>query len=210
MDRGTGAAGDVRSRVRSLRTPGAILAGLAIALAGLAPLAGTADRPGRPGVAELSDELAAGAPFVDAVTLAEWIREGRPLRIRDVRDSSAFIRFSVPTAAHVPLTRIADESVETTRPLVLYDDGTGGAVRAWLLLRRLGHRPRILERGVLGWIDGVISPVLPAGTPEERARYDRVAEVSRYFGGLPRIGDPPDRETEAGEAVRLLTRRGCY
>jgi rhodanese-related sulfurtransferase len=192
------------------RTPGAVLAGVALVLAALAPVVGAEERPGRPGVAELSDELAAGAPFVDAVALAEWIRSGRPLRVRDVRDSSAFVRFSIPTAEHAPVGRIADEPIDSTRPLVLYADGTGEAVRAWLLLRRLGHRPHILERGILGWIDGVISPVLPAGTSDERDRYSRVAEVSRYFGGMPRIGQPPAPASDAGEAVRLLTRRGCY
>ena len=94
----------------------------------------------------------------------------------------------------------------------MYDDGGGEAVRSWLLLRRLGHpEVRILDRGVLGWIDGVVNPVLPAGTPAQRARYERVAEVSRYFGGMPRIGDPPDRaDATAEDAVRLLSRRGCY
>ena len=79
-----------------------------------------------------------------------------------------------------------------------------------MAIDRLGHRPRILERGVLGWIDGVVSPVLPAGTADERARYRRVAEVSRYFGGMPRVGEPTAPASDAGEAVRLLTRRGCY
>lgn len=192
-------------------TPPAVLATSAIVLAGLAPLAGAADRPGANGVVELSGELATGAPLIDPVTVAEWIRDRRPARIVDVRDSSAFIRFSVPTAENVPLPALAGLPVDSARPLVLYDDGAGQAARGWLLLRRLGHpRVRIMERGVPGWIDGVVRPVLPAGTPDERVRYQRVADVSRYFGGMPRIGDPPPRETTADEAVQLLSRRGCY
>lgn len=191
--------------------PGAILATLAIGLAALAPLVGAADRPGRTGVAELSEELASGAPLVDAVTVAEWIRDRRPTRIVDVRDSSAFIRLSVPTAVHVPFDELPGLVPDSGRTLVVYDDGAGRAVRGWLLLRRLGHPDvRILERGVLGWIDGVVRPVLPADTPGERARYQRVAEVSRYFGGMPRIGEPPAREASAEAAVQLLSRRGCY
>lgn len=191
---------------------GAVLAAVAVGLALLAPLAGDRRGPGGQGVAELSAELTDGAAFVDAVTLAEWIRERRPVRVWDVRaDSGAFIRFAVPTADHVPVAELPDQAVDSTT-LVVYDDGAGDAVRGWLLLRRLGHPDvRILERGVLGWIEGVISPVLPAKTPEERARYQRVADVSRYFGGLPRVGEPPPRaETSADQAVQLLSRRGCY
>lgn len=191
---------------------GAALGVAAIALGLLAPVAGAGEGPGRPGVAELSRELADGAPLVDAVTVAEWIRDRQRLRIVDVRDRSAFIRFSVPTAVHVPLPALGALPVDSGRPIVVYDDGEGQAVRAWLLLRRLGHpRVRILERGVLGWIDGVVNPVLPASSPAERGRYERVARVSRYFGGMPRIGEPPERvDASADDAVRLLTRRGCY
>lgn len=196
---------------RSRPTPGAVLAAIAVGLAVLAPLVGAADRPGGTGVAELSEELASGAPLVDALTVAEWIRDRRPATIVDVRDSSAFIRFSVPTAVHVPFDELYGLSRDAGRTLVVYDDGAGQAVRGWLLLRRLGHPDvRILRRGVLGWITGVVRPVLPAGSPEERKRYERVAAVSRYFGGLPRIGTPPAPDSSSDDAVKLLSRRGCY
>ena len=190
---------------------GTVLATVAIVLAVLAPLAGRA-APAEVGVEELRRDLASGRPFVDAVTVAEWIRDRRGLRILDVRpDSGAHVRFSIPTAAHVPFGALPDRAGDTTTTIVLYDDGGGEAVRGWLLLRRLVHPDvRILEGGVVGWIDGVISPMLPRGTPEERARYRRVADVSRYFGGLPRVGTPPPRETDAEAAVQLLSRRGCY
>jgi rhodanese-related sulfurtransferase len=192
--------------------PGPALAVAALVLAALAPLAGTGREPGRVGIAELSEELAGGEPLVDAITVAEWIRDRRPVDLVDVRDSSAYIRFAIPTARRVPLDRLGRAEIEDDLPVVLYDDGSGQAVRGWLLLRRLGHDDvRILGGGVVGWVDGVLSPVLPAGTPEERARYERVAEVSRYFGGLPEVGEPPPApERSADEAVRLLSRRGCY
>ena len=194
---------------------GAVLAGAALALAALAPLAGSDAEPGGSdgtGVVELTEELATGEPFVDAVTLGEWIRARREVRILDVRaDSGAVVRFTVPTATHVPLDQLP-EQVEDSVTVVVYDDGSGEAFRAWLLLRRLGHPDvRILRHGVLGWIEGVVQPVLPADSPEEKARYRRVAAVSRYFGGLPRIGTPPARDSgSADEAVQLLSRRGCY
>ena len=191
---------------------GGILAAMAIVLGVLAPLIG--GRPWRrgPGVAELSRELATGRPLVDAITLAEWIRDREPVTILDVRDSSAFIQFSIPTARNVPFPALRTLPIDSSRTVVLCDGNGDAAVRGWLLLRRLGHpRVRILEHGVLGWIDDVLQPVLPSGTAEERARYQRVATVSRYFGGLPTVGPArPDSSTAANQTVRFLSRRGCF
>lgn len=191
-------------------TPARGLAGLAVVLALAALVAGGRDGPGSSGVQELRAELASGEPLLDAVTLGEWIRDRRPLRIIDVQDSSAHVRFSVPTAVHVARPALVDVE-HGDSPIVVYDDGTGEAARAWLLLRRLGHPSvYVLERGVLGWIDGVIEPVLPAGTPAERAVYERTAAISRYFGGMPRTGPAPASSRDPEAAVRLLSRRGCY
>jgi rhodanese-related sulfurtransferase len=206
---------DAQTETRGRLRVGAVLGLAAVVLAALAPVFGgprEAAGPGRVGVAELSSELASGEPFVDAVTVAEWIRDRRPVELVDVRDSSAFIRFSIPTARRVPFDGLVRVEPDTSRTLIVYDDGEGRAVRGWLLLRRTGHADvRILQGGVVGWIDGVISPVLPAGTAAERARYNRVADVSRYFGGMPRVGEPPvDSGRSAEDAVQLLSRRGCY
>lgn len=196
---------------------GRVLAVAALGLAVLAALAGAGGggAPGGDGPVEITPELASGDALLDPLELARMIRERRPLRLLDVRDSSEFIRFSIPTATHAQLGGLADLPAEAEGgPVVLYDDGRGGAVRAWLMLRRLGHpEVRVLGGGVLGWLDHVLNPVLPAGTPEERARFERVADLSRYFGGMPRVGEPRPRAADparAEDAITLLSRRGCY
>lgn len=196
---------------RALAATAAVLALLALAAAS----SGDPRAPGAgPGVAELSAELAAGGPVVDAVTLGRWIRDRRSgLAIVDVRDTRSFVQYAIPTATNLRLPALAD-SLSPDSEIVLYDDGAGDAARAWLLLRRLGYpRVRILERGLLGWIDDVMEPVLPADTSEQERRWDEVAGISRYFGGVPRVGTPEtatDGARSAGDAVQLLTRRGCY
>lgn len=196
--------------------PGSLLAAVGLALAALAALAGSSPTgaPGGSGPAELTASLASGEALLDPLDLAALIRDRRAVRVVDVRDSSAFIRFSIPTASHATLRELAALEVGAGDPIVVYDDGAGEAVRAWLLLRRLGHPDaRILTDGVAGWLDHVLAPVLPAGSPEERAWFDRVADLSRYFGGLPRVGEPPQRPAgpdRAEAAITLLSRRGCY
>lgn len=196
--------------------PGTLLAGTGLTLAVLGALAGSGGRggPGGTGPVELTTELASGEALMEPLELAAMIRERRTVRLVDVRDSSSFIRFSLPTAHPMGLPELADMAGDDRSPIVVYDDGSGAAVRAWLLLRRLGHPDvRVLNGGVLGWLDHVLNPVLPAGSPAERARFDRVAELSRYFGGMPRVGEPEERPGGPGRAdaaITLLSRRGCY
>jgi hypothetical protein len=91
---------------------------------------------------------------------------------------------------------------------VLYGDEVSVA-RA---LRSLAGGPgsvRYMVDGVGEWLSEIMNPVIaPDATPEERAAFDRVAELSRYFGGMPRVGSATDR----GSPERLLERtqrRGC-
>lgn len=196
---------------------GRVLAGAALVLALGAALAGAGERgaPGAISTPDLAADLASGAAYQDPLELARMIRERRPVRIVDVRDSSEFIRFSIPTAGHRSIPELAELGpVASEGRIVIYDDGSGNAVRGWLLLRRLGHSDvRVLRGGALGWVDDVLNPVLPAGTPKERARFDSVARLSRYFGGAPRIGEPRPRAADparTAEAITLLSRRGCY
>ncbi len=189
------------------------LAIAALGLAALAPVVGSAGGPGGTGVAELSRELASGAPVIDAPELARRIRAREPFRLVDLRDSSAYVRLAVPTAENLGMPDLP-RAVSPAETVVVYDDGDGTAVRAWLLLRRLGYeRVSILDRGILGWVEGILDPVLPNETPAERARFRQVAELSRYFGGVPRAGrrEPPGAGvSRAEDAIQIISRRGCY
>jgi rhodanese-related sulfurtransferase len=210
------------------RTPRAhrLLAVAAATLGALALVAGGADAT-RQGVdvAALAREVEAEADHVTARELAAWIRDGKPgLRIIDVRTPAEFADYSIPTAENLSLTALTRAAVRADETVVLYSEGGAHAAQGWFLLRARGvKRVYFLREGLYEWLTQVMTPVLPAGaTPAERAAFDSAAELSRYYGGVPRAGGGasvdedasaalPGASAEDGSAaaVRRVRRRGC-
>lgn len=159
-------------------------------------------------VAALAREVSDEADHVSAVELAAWLRERRPgLRVLDVRSASEFAAYHLPTAEHLPLDQLSATRFAPDETIVLYSEAGVHGAQAWVFLRALGHRRvYFLRRGLHEWLDDVMSPTLAAdASPEARARFERVEELSRWFGGLPRR-----LTAESYEAASAAPRgRGC-
>lgn len=150
-----------------------------------------------------------GSDHVSALQLAMWIRERRPgLRVIDVRAPAAFAEYAIPTAENVPVERLADASFDPNETIVLYSDEGAHAGQAWVMLRALGVANAVfIPGGLADWRDEVMYPVLaPDASVEQRAAFTAASEVSRYFGGAPRIGEAIEAAPRAQPAMR---RRGC-
>lgn len=202
-----------------------LLAAAAATLGVMALLAGGANAS-RQGVdvAALAREVETEADHVTARELAAWIRDRRDgLRIIDVRAPAEFADYQIPTAENLSLTALTRAAIRPDETVVLYSEGGAHAAQGWFLLRARGvRRVYFLREGLYEWLTQVINPVLPAGaTADQRAAFDSVAELSRYFGGVPRAGGgsvdedasatPPvsSSEGESAAAVRRVRRRGC-
>jgi rhodanese-related sulfurtransferase len=210
------------------RAPHRLLAAAAATLGALALVAGGAGASRRGvDVAALARQVEAEADHVTARELAAWIRDDRPgLRIIDVRTPAEFADYHLPAAENLSLTALARGSFRRDDTVVLYSEGGAHAAQGWMLLRSRGvERVYFLREGLYEWLTQVINPVLPEGaTAEQRAAFDSTAELSRYFGGVPRAGgggavDAGDASaalpgaSSAGDgsaaAVRRVRRRGC-
>ncbi|HEU4456629.1 MAG TPA: rhodanese-like domain-containing protein [Longimicrobium sp.] len=212
-----------------------LLAGAAVVLALAALAAG--DPPGaRVDVAALARTVEAEEDHVTALELATWIRDRKPgLRVVDVRPAAEFDAYHLPTAENLPLTALTGAGFRADETVVLYAEGGTQAVRGWVILRAAGvERAHYLRGGLHEWMTEIVEPTLAAdATPAERSVFARKAEISRYFGGTPRIAgsasspasgeestsdgesaaDLPARPAEEGGAVRAAIRRaderGC-
>jgi rhodanese-related sulfurtransferase len=129
---------------------------------------------------------------VDHVTpteLAAWIVQGRSdYRLVDLRAAADYAAYHIPTAENVTVAALPEFPFQRNEKIVLYSDGGIHAAQAWMLMQAQGHRAVYTVLGGLeGWKDDVLYPALPAqASGVERARFERAAALSRFFGGEPR------------------------
>jgi rhodanese-related sulfurtransferase len=152
------------------------------------------------GAAAASDSVGpTPADRITAVSLAERIKAGAPLRLFDLRSEDDFGRFHVPSAERATVDEVAGMRLPKSTPIVIYAGDGEAAALAQATLRARGYRDvTSLSGGLYEWITRVHEPLLAAdATPGERAQFERRAALSLYFGGQPRV-DVPRAEIPAG------------
>ena len=172
-------------------------------------------------------DIAAGRDWTTAVMLAERIKAGERPNVFDLRSRDEFQRFHIPSAVLTTLSGLVDTPLPRSAPIVLYAGDGPRAAQGWALLRVRGYRDvAYLREGLYEWIARVHEPAVAVdATPAERAEFERLAALSRYFGGQPRL-DVPRAELPAGYwtvgggigarpsvatslVVAAIRRRGC-
>jgi rhodanese-related sulfurtransferase len=172
--------------------PAHLAVGVALLLGVAAAFAGTPDRArnARLDVESLARAVEHEDDHVTAIELAEWIRERRPgLRVVDIRSNDEFDALHIPTAERIPLSDLSKTPFRRDETIVLYSEGGAHAGQGWVFLRALGYtQVYFLRGGLREWLDDVMSPVIaPTATDSARKAFTRVSDLSRYFGGSPRI-----------------------
>lgn len=193
-------------------------AGLLAAVVGSPyPRAGAAPASGRLAV-ESAGEIAArverGQDRIAASEVAEWLRERRArLRIVDLRSPEEFAADHLPTSESLALHALVTTGFAADETVVLVSTGDALAAQGWALLAARGVADvRVVTGGYDAWLREVLYPELARdAAPEVQAAFARRSELSRYFGGRPRVVDSAKptgaaAETVAQQAAR--TRRG--
>jgi rhodanese-related sulfurtransferase len=179
------------------------LAVAAVVLAALAALGGDASPP-------VSSRDGAE---VTALELARWIREGRPnLHVIDLRTVEEFESFAIPGAERMSASELVGRSWEDDATVVVYGDSGPPPREVGEGLRARGVESAfVLGGGMSEWVATIAAPVLPANPSREETDLSReIAEMSRWFGGVPRVSDATSRPRDSvREAMGRIRRRGC-
>lgn len=149
---------------------------------------------------ELATIVEGEVDHVTAEELANWIIQGNTeYRLIDLRESAAFAEYHIPTAEHVPIARLVGYPLLRNEKIVLYSDGGIHSAQAWMLLRAQRFQGvYMLLGGLDSWTEEVLFPGLPADAdPQQTADFERIAQVSQFFGGTPRTGVEMDADTAA-------------
>lgn len=144
------------------------------------------------------------AQEIDAVTLARWIRSRSPHLLVNL--------------ATEPLVEIPGAITLTQAVEVLNQGGAPDTVvvyafegqDAWRQLLRADVKLRFLRRGAQQWYDEILAPTERRdASPEALRQFEERAQLSRYFGGIPRFVDSMPLEPSGTDEIRAAQRRGC-
>lgn len=137
---------------------------------------------------ELALMISKGADHIDVEELADWIIQGKiDYRLLDLRDEKSFNEYNIPTSENVPLANLMNYSIERNEKIILYSDGGIHSSQAWFLLKSRRFKSAYFIIGGLDeWKDKILFPAAPVdSTKESLAQFNKMKEVSKFFGGAP-------------------------
>ena len=148
---------------------------------------------------EFEVNAARGEDKIDVKDLADWIIQGKvDYRLVDLREPDKFNEYSIPTSVNIPVAKLSDSGLMKNQEVILYSEDNVKAAQAWVLLKSQGYKGvYILNGGVDKWKDEVLFPALPAdATPQQKTEFDKMAAVSKFFGGSPQTGGTSQSKKE--------------
>jgi rhodanese-related sulfurtransferase len=132
---------------------------------------------------------------VSAEELADWIIKGKSdYRLIDLRTEKEFMEYNIPTSENIPLAKLPNSGLNRNEKIVLYSEGGIHSAQAWFLLKAKGFKGvYMLFGGLDEWNDKILFPKLAENAkPEETAAFEKIKEVSKFFGGTPMTGTKAD------------------
>jgi rhodanese-related sulfurtransferase len=128
---------------------------------------------------------------VSAEDLADWIIQGKSdFKMLDLRTEKEFNEYHIPSSDLVPLAELNEYPLSRNEKIILYSEGGIHSAQAWMLLRAKGYKAvYMLFGGLEEWTDKILFPKLAQNaTPDQIAIFEKMKEVSKFFGGSPQIG----------------------
>jgi rhodanese-related sulfurtransferase len=143
---------------------------------------------------------------VSAEELADWIIQGKSdFKLLDLRTEKEFNEYHIPNADLVPLAELNEYPLLRNEKIVLYSEGGIHSAQAWMLLRAKGYKAAyMLFGGLEEWTDKILFPKLAQNaTPDQIAVFEKMKEVSKFFGGSPQVGGTAEEVSTKKQMPKL-------
>lgn len=138
--------------------------------------------------------------------LAHWIIQGKAdFRLLDLRTEKEYNEYHIPNSENVMTSQLETYPLLRNEKIVLYSSGGIHSAQAWFLLRAKGYKGvYILLGGLEEWNEKVLFPNIPVNaTKDQLAAFDKMKEVSKFFGGSPQTGTEETKVTQTKTMPKL-------
>lgn len=148
---------------------------------------------------------------IQPLELADWIIKGKAdYTLVDVRDENQFSEYFIPTAINIPLPELPESDLLRNQKIILYADDDVNAAQAWFILKSKNFKGvYLLDGGLNKWKEEVLFPKLAVdASAEQVAEFEKIKEISKYFGGTPQTGSEQVSETKIKLPTPQVTSKG--
>ena len=132
-----------------------------------------------------------GADNISVEELADRIVKGNiDFRLIDLRAEREYSEYAIPSSENIQIADLTDGNLQRNQKIILYSDTGVRSVQGWFFLKAKGFKyVYMLHGGLNEWKDKILFPkIAENATPEQKAEFDKMAEVSKFFGGSPQTG----------------------
>ena len=146
--------------------------------------------------------------MIKSLELADWIIKGKAdYTLVDLRNEDQYNQYFIPTAINIPLVQLPESDLLRDQKVILYAEDDVNAAQAWFILKSKDFRGvYILDGGLKKWQEEVLFPKLAVNSSkEEIAQFEKVKEISKYFGGSAQTDSTQVAETKVNLPTPQVT-----
>lgn len=127
---------------------------------------------------------------ISVMELADWLIKGNEdFVLVDLRDEKSYNEYAIPNSVNIEIENLLESDLMRNEKIILYGDDDITSAQAWFILKSANYKSvYILKGGMNAWKNEILYPKLADNaTPEEKSEFEKVKQVSLYFGGSPQI-----------------------
>ena len=145
---------------------------------------------------------------IDVMTLADWLIKEKPdFTLVDLRTEKEYSEYNIPTSVNIKMEDLLGSGLMRNQKIVLYGTDDVAAAQAWFVLKSSNYKGvYILSGGLNEWKNQILFPKLALNaTPEQTAAFEKVKQISSYFGGTPQLATAEQTTSAAAPTVKPTT-----